>query len=70
MSKDVKIPKSDDDSPTPRGQGPQSLTSVINGSLLGVGGLYVATKSITVTLIGAIVAAVVAALYLLTRRQS
>jgi hypothetical protein len=52
----------------PRRRDPQSLLPVINGVLASVGILYMATESIAVTVIGAVVAIALVALYQLSRQ--
>ena len=53
----------------PRGNGPSTavLLAVVNGALVGVGSVYVTTRSVSVTLIAAAAAVILAALALLAR---
>ena len=53
----------------PKGDGPATavLLAVLNGALVGVGSVYVTTRSVPVTLIAAVAAVILAAIALLTR---
>ncbi|MGW6281117.1 hypothetical protein [Kribbella sp. NPDC055071] len=65
MNDEVQIPGSGNNTPTQPGpRGPQAVVTVITAALAAVGTLYLMTGSIAVTIIGAIVALVSAALYL------
>jgi hypothetical protein len=68
MSEDQNVAKPAGGPPSP-GRNPQPAVGMINGVLVGVGTLYLATKSIEVTIVGAVVAATLAALYLLMTRR-
>jgi hypothetical protein len=67
MSKDMDVSKPSG-GPPPNRRGPSEVPSFINGVLVGVGALYLATRSIQVTSIGAVVAVVLTALYLIAHR--
>lgn len=64
MGKDRNVPKPRGGSQPPRRRDPRGPLKVINGILVGVGTLYLASGSVTVTIIGAVVATVLAALSL------
>ncbi|MGH3879299.1 MAG: hypothetical protein ACRDSK_19915 [Actinophytocola sp.] len=68
MSEDQNVAKPAGGPPSP-GRNSQTVLGMINGALVSVGTLYVATKSVEVTIIGAIIAAVLAGLYLLLTRR-
>jgi phage shock protein PspC (stress-responsive transcriptional regulator) len=55
----------------PRPQRPSAGTilTLVNGVLAGVGGVYVGTNSVLVTVIAAVMASVIAALMLVLHRQ-
>jgi hypothetical protein len=67
MSEDRNVTTPASGPPSPH-RDPLIMLQVINGVLMSMATLYVATKSITITLIGAAVAAVLAALYFVTRK--
>jgi hypothetical protein len=56
MGRDMNVSKSVGSSPSPRRRGLQNILKVVNGVLVGVGALYLATGSVVVTAIGAVVA--------------
>lgn len=64
MSEDRNVAKPAGDPPSP-GRSSQTILGVINGALVSVGTLFVATKSVEVTIIGAVVAVALAGLYIL-----
>jgi hypothetical protein len=66
MSEDLNTSTPSDGPPLPRGRRPRASLKAINGALVGVGSIYLATESITVTVIGASVAVVLTIVYLLT----
>jgi len=66
---DVDTPKPADGSPPPHRRDPQAVMPVINGVLVGVGTLNLATRSVVVTIIGAVVALTLAGLYLIMHRS-
>ena len=68
MSKDLNVSKPAGGSPAPRRRNPRAMLRVINGVLVGVGTLYLATGSVIMAAIGAVVAVVLAALHLCTPR--
>lgn len=70
MSKLTPVSSTQPGSPKrPKGDGPATalLLAVLNGALVGVGSVYVATRSVPVTLIAAAAAVILAALALLAR---
>ncbi|WP_143229659.1 hypothetical protein [Actinophytocola xanthii] len=69
MSEDQNLVRSAGGPPSP-GRGTQAVMGIINGALVGVGTLYLATKSIAVAAVGAITATALAGLYLLLSRRS
>jgi hypothetical protein len=68
MSEDHNVAKSAGGPPS-SGWSAQAVMAIINGVLVGVGTLYLATKSTAIATIGAIVAAALAGLYLLLSRR-
>ena len=66
MSEDLNVSKPAGGPPAPRRRNPRAMLRVINGVLVSVGTLYLATGSVVVAAIGAAVAVGIAALYLLT----
>lgn len=67
MSEDRNVSTPASGPPSPH-RDPLIMLQVINGVLVSMGTLYVATKSFTVTIVGAAVAAVLAVLYFVTRK--
>ena len=68
MSKDLDAPRPAGGSPTPPPRDLQGLLPLVNGILVGVGMLYLTTRSIAVTIIGAAAALVLMTLYLIMHR--
>jgi hypothetical protein len=54
--------------PTRRRPGAGALLTLVNGVLAGVGGVYVSTHSVMITVIAAVVAVVLAAMVLIFQR--
>ena len=54
--------------PRPRRPGSGAILTLVNGALAGVGGVYVATRSVLITVIAAVAAIVLAAMVLAGRR--
>lgn len=67
MSEDRNVAKPASGPPSPH-RDPLIMLQVINGILVSMATLYVATKSVTITVIGAGVAAVLSALYFVTNK--
>jgi hypothetical protein len=54
--------------PPPRGSSAGSILTLVNGVLAGVGGVFVGTRSVPVTIIAAVMAVAISALVLIFRR--
>lgn len=67
MSEDRNVATPASGPPSPH-RDPLIMLQIINGVLVSMATLYVATKSVTITIIGAAVAAVLAVLYFVTRK--
>jgi hypothetical protein len=55
-------------SPSPRRPGAGALLNLVNGVLAGIGGVYVGTHSVLITVIAGVMALVVAAMTVIFRR--
>lgn len=69
MGSTTPVPAVPPKSPRPGGGGPNTtaLLAVVNGALVGVGSVYLTTRSVLVTLVAAVCAVVLGALALLVR---
>lgn len=68
MSKDMDVAEPVGDPPSPKGPSPDAMLAAINGVLISISALYLASKSVLVTAIGAVMAIVLGVIYLFSRR--
>lgn len=69
MSQNGNVEQPTNGSRQPRRRNLQVIVKSVNGAVAGIGGVYLATQSIAVTVIGAIVAVLLAALYVTIERS-